>query len=819
MIRTGSALGLLLLGALACGAPAKRTPLGPPPVLEVEGCQEVRGEVCVLRLERRLTLWVGPVAGADPEPLRADGRTLSSESATPVQGGWRIEVVVPDGTRRLEIADQSVQLEASGWPRWMFEAQGRIRTGDFAGARELLGSCAVVELDERSRPACWTLLAKALPPSRERDEALVAALAGHRAAGHRLGEVDALTLAIGAALERGDGAAVEDLLAGLPPAPRPARAELLVAYWEGLVARRRGDVARALERLTQAALQADRLGRTDDLRSAEVVRALTLEEMGRFQSAAEIFGRLTERALPATPCERAELWSNVGWTRYLAHEQGDPVEDPAAALERAAAELPKGPCPQGRHFNVHVNRAVALLQAGRIAEVAAALADADRYRAEANAEQRWWFALAEANLALARGERELALGRFDQLALLEVPEAQWRARLGRALALGETPAAFDELAAVEALLDDRLARLPAREGREWFIAQSETVVRRRLVLLLARGDPAAALVQVRRARARVLRGFTAPSPGPPAKLAEPGPGELLLAYHPLDRETWLALAAEPGRPPRAVRIPAPPAAPVPSPELAALLLGPFHEEIARARRLRVMPYGRLRELDFHALPHGGEPLLASRPVTYGLDLPARQRLRGGGKALVIGNPGGDLQQAESEAIEVVELLRRSGRDVKLLMGLDAGADEVRRHLAEGVELLHFAGHADFSGPGGWQSELRLARGTRLRLEDLLALEQAPDWVVLSACESGKTTTLARVDGLGLAQTFLLAGARAVVATSRPIADDVARPLVVELYRAWLGGADLASALARAETELHGQPHAGDDWAAFRVLEP
>lgn len=824
MTRAGSAIGLLLVGTLGCGERqvTDTPPSESPPKVEIDGCQEMRGETCVLRSRPELTLWVGPLAPGAEVEFRVDGRLVVPETQEAVQAGRRFAIVVPSGSGVLEVSGAAwgrQTLAASTWPAWLFAAHQAFANGDAEGARGRLNGCRD-PLDEASHAACWTLLAKTLSPSPERDQALEQALRSHRHAHHRFGEVDVATVIIKDRLDRGDLTAAEAHLAALPPPPLPARAELLVTYWRGFAARKRGDVGAALEQLSDAAARAERLGRQADYRAAEEARVLTYEDIGRFETAVQVFANLLEKPPPETPCARASLWNNVGWTRFLAREQGEEVADPVVAFGRAQAELTASGCSPRESFNVAVNHAVALLQAGRIDEAEASLAAAAHHRTAANVEQLWWFALAEARLALAQNERETALARFEALGRLEVPEAAWRARFGRALALGRSAEALAELGAVEALLDERLARLPAREGREWFIAQSEPVVRRQLSLLLEHREDAEALALVRRARARVLRGFAPVDRESALVPSPPTPGELLLAFHPLDDGTWAAFAAESGRPVRAVVVPPPPR---PSPdsfaELSRLLLGPFEAEITRSKKVKILPYGPLRKLDFHALPFRGGHLVAALPVAYGLDLGRPRRQRGGGSALVIGDPRGDLLEAEREAREVEAELRRAGHAVTLLLGSQADATTVRRHLALGVEILHFAGHADFAGPGGWQSELRLARGTRLTTADLLALESPPDWVVLSACDSAKTTPAARIDGLGLAQTFLLGGSRAVVATTRPVADDDARPLVRELYRVWLAGGDLAAALAQVQAAELRRGAADSDPAAFRVLEP
>jgi CHAT domain-containing protein len=228
----------------------------------------------------------------------------------------------------------------------------------------------------------------------------------------------------------------------------------------------------------------------------------------------------------------------------------------------------------------------------------------------------------------------------------------------------------------------------------------------------------------------------------------------------------------------------------------------------------------LREVDFHALPFGTDVLLAARPVVYGLDLetrtPASLAPR---QALVVADPQGDLPASRTEAAAVISGLRRQRPPWKVeqLAGQDAASAALQSRFGR-VSLLHYAGHGTFAGFGGWESALPLAGETRLLPGDLLALDRVPDRVVLSGCDTGKSNAAAPVEGLGLAQAFLLAGARSVLATTRPVGDHNAAEILTAFYRSWDGASDPASALRQALL-LQRRHSPGSDWAGFRLFEP
>jgi CHAT domain-containing protein len=91
--------------------------------------------------------------------------------------------------------------------------------------------------------------------------------------------------------------------------------------------------------------------------------------------------------------------------------------------------------------------------------------------------------------------------------------------------------------------------------------------------------------------------------------------------------------------------------------------------------------------------------------------------------------------------------------------------------------------------------------------------------VLSACDSGRSSTEVPVESLGLAQAFLLAGSRAVIASTRQVKDRDLPAFFPELYREWdREPDDLAAALQHAQLSWRKQ-HPRADWASFRLFEP
>jgi CHAT domain-containing protein len=299
----------------------------------------------------------------------------------------------------------------------------------------------------------------------------------------------------------------------------------------------------------------------------------------------------------------------------------------------------------------------------------------------------------------------------------------------------------------------------------------------------------------------------------------PRPGELILAYYPLSHNFWARFATD-GKTVTVRRFKLPPDLSRRD-ELARHLLLPFRALIERAQRIRILASGPLQDVDFHALPFEGDILLAKRPVVYGLDLPVAtdSGQSPGRHALLIADPRDDLPGALAEIQAVAQALKTGSRPwtTEELRSTEASMKAVLNRFAD-ADLLHYAGHGTFSGLGGWESGLLLAEETRLTLGDILALERVPAWVVLSGCDTGQSSAETSVESLGLAHAFILAGSRAVVASTKPADDRKVPAFFTDLYREWGGEPDLAVAFQRAQLSWR-QRDPGTDWQSFRLFVP
>jgi hypothetical protein len=226
--------------------------------------------------------------------------------------------------------------------------------------------------------------------------------------------------------------------------------------------------------------------------------------------------------------------------------------------------------------------------------------------------------------------------------------------------------------------------------------------------------------------------------------------------------------------------------------LDALLLRPFAGQTA-GRPLVVVPTGPLQSLPWSILPS-----CAGRPVTVtpsaALWHAGRQSPSAGGHTMVAAGPG--LPGAAGEAAAVAALHR-----VTAMAGAAAQVHAVTTAL-DGARLAHLAAHGHINPDNPLFTSLMFADGP-LTVYDLNQLRQAPQVVVLAACDVGRSVVRAGDELLGLSATFLALGTRQVIASVVPVPDAETAPLMVALHRFLAAGQPAAAALALAQQQLGG----------------
>jgi hypothetical protein len=832
----------LLVSLLGTGC--ARLPSQPAPQVDYAGCAAILspGPVCVLEPERKLHLWlrVPPNAQLD---LRVDGRSFPSTGET-VRAGRRLVLGLPAEAKRVEVA-------LAGHAPWVL---GIAPPGSKApaGSRDVLGDVRsqVKALNQPLRAGDLVAYRQGLgrirlmPSSPAQSRYLVRFAQGQLA--DREGDYRSAFQELQAALEIADRLDLDRF--------RWFAEQQLALLW------------RAVGRSAESARLFERVGRQlpPTVNACERAQALTNQafsellarEAGENAGAPDALLEEALRAYDGCSSAQAERKANALINLALADVQQRRMSRTAELLARARGLEPHPPLPH-RLWQIDIEGRLALLAGKPTAALRSfgELEDLAAQTASFDGQLRARLGAARAHQSLGESAKALQT-LLDAEKLLDEQSLQVPMQEGRdtfvaarqSLVSLHIGLLLDQGRAADALLVarrararllrqlahvDRLSTLPPdqRDRRSRLIGEYQ----QRRAALEARAEddwklPADELrheEDVRRAEAEAANELLdeaflvlgEPRDQEPLAQAVSRRGELLLAYQPVGAD-WVAFAAdETGVAAR--RFELPPDLLARPDSLAALLLVPFRSRIEHAQRVRILASGRLEGVDFHALPFAGDVLGGAKPIVYGLDLgvPSQHSRAAGRRALLVSDPRGDLPGAAAESIAVRRALRsaRPPWATEELRAADATADAVERRLA-GADLFHYAGHGSFSGPAGWDSSLLLAKETKVTLGDLLALDRLPAWVVLSGCETGRSTTDVPVAGLGLAHAFLLAGSRAVVASTRPTDDRSLPGFFAELYQEWQANPDLAVALQRAQLAWRRRaPEA--DWASFRLFEP
>jgi tetratricopeptide (TPR) repeat protein len=241
--------------------------------------------------------------------------------------------------------------------------------------------------------------------------------------------------------------------------------------------------------------------------------------------------------------------------------------------------------------------------------------------------------------------------------------------------------------------------------------------------------------------------------------------------------------------------------------LRASLLGPL-QGLVDDRELVIVPTGRLHAAPWQLLVGAGQ-VVAVAPSAA---LWQRASSRPGTSGDVVGVAGPGLPGALRE-IDAV------GRHHDRFVGLTGAEATVAaaNEAIDGARLVHLAAHGDVRGDNPLFSSFRLADGPQT-VYDLQCLSEAPQVVVLSACNSGLSEVDAGDELLGLVASLLAIGTRTAIAAVLPISDLATVPLMDGLHRRMASGNRPGVALARAASEMHPEdPAAIAATAAFVCL--
>ena len=238
-----------------------------------------------------------------------------------------------------------------------------------------------------------------------------------------------------------------------------------------------------------------------------------------------------------------------------------------------------------------------------------------------------------------------------------------------------------------------------------------------------------------------------------------------------------------------------------------------HGFFVRSRVVSYTPSGtvlwRIRNTKFE---EGARPLLAVGAVDYKLaralpkglasDTVAAVAVRG--LAELSGSRLEDLPASRDEVLAIAQI---AGPDSQLLLGQSATETEFKRQPLAEFRVIHLATHAaaDAQYPDRAALILGVAHSTQddglLQVREIMGLSLNADLVTLSACDTNVGTDQREAGVVNLEQAFLIAGARAVVASLWNVDDSSTTALMKAFYAHLAQHEEKAVALTHAKRDM------------------
>jgi CHAT domain-containing protein/tetratricopeptide (TPR) repeat protein len=294
-------------------------------------------------------------------------------------------------------------------------------------------------------------------------------------------------------------------------------------------------------------------------------------------------------------------------------------------------------------------------------------------------------------------------------------------------------------------------------------------------------------------------------------------------------------------------------------QLYTILLEPvlraFHQS-----RVIVSPDGILYTLPFEALRDGNRFVVRSKIVSYAPSASVLWRLRTeapleshrsllaigavdykmvralpntierGSMATVIVRglaelSGSRLEDLPASRDEVMTIAQIAGPNAELLLGQNATESAFKKQPLSEFRVIHFAAHAAADPQYPDRAALVLGIGAStgddglLQVREIMRLPLKAELVTLSACDTNVGTAEGEAGVVSLEQAFLIAGARAVVASLWNVEDSSTTLLMKAFYTHLAQHEDKALALTHAKRDIleHYEGTSPYYWAPFVMV--
>jgi CHAT domain-containing protein len=230
------------------------------------------------------------------------------------------------------------------------------------------------------------------------------------------------------------------------------------------------------------------------------------------------------------------------------------------------------------------------------------------------------------------------------------------------------------------------------------------------------------------------------------------------------------------------------------------------------------------------LAESHRPLLAIGAVDYKMVRALPKSVEHGSVAAVIVRglaelSGSRLEDLPASRDEVLVIAQIAGPDAELLLGQNATESAFKNQALSDYRVIHLATHAaaDPQYPDRAALVLGIAPNSAedglLQVREIMRLSLNAELVTLSACDTNVGAAAGEAGVVNLEQAFLIAGARAVVASLWNVEDNSTTVIMKAFYTHLAEHEDKALALAHAKRDM--LERYGDTspyyWAAFVMV--
>jgi len=233
-----------------------------------------------------------------------------------------------------------------------------------------------------------------------------------------------------------------------------------------------------------------------------------------------------------------------------------------------------------------------------------------------------------------------------------------------------------------------------------------------------------------------------------------------------------------------------------------------------ARRLLILPEGRISSLPWQAIKTGGKYLSEKYEIVFAPSLrhhrhAHRSRVKSRKIKLFVGASSG-LTYLREEIAAVSEQLTGPVTDIY---------DPCRRAdwpNNSRARVWHFSGHAHLRADNPFYSSLLLEDGP-LFAADFRLKKNNVELITLAACRTGQQTGLPGEEASGLVRSLLEMGARNIIASHWAVADQSASLWMKLFYTYYLDGSSIGKAIRLAARGVREKYPSAYHWGAFSVF--